>query len=226
MLDTGIPRQPAPNRIQSGDIMNKNLSSYLVKAGLIPLPAWLLLSTVAGFLATDYNPISSHVSVMTLQNGIAHTIANTAALISGMSLILFGIGVWYVSKRIFSAGAICWIIFGISMLANGIWPMGSPMHGLYIIGIFNILAPALSLLDVRNTALQQRLHGITVFCSLAGILYVWILLNGFDPEAYSGLTQRIFGSINFLWPLVFARALSHIARAADTSDIPLSKPHS
>lgn len=46
--------------------------------------------------------------------------------------------------------------------------------------------------------------GFTVFCSLMGVLYLWLILVGLDPEGYTGLTQRIFGSINFLWPLVFA----------------------
>lgn len=184
--------------------MQVDLNNTLIKVGYVPLPAWLFFSTVAGVLATDYNPISSHVSMMTLQDGIAHTFANVAALTSGLALILFGIGVWRLSKRLFSAGAVCWMLFGISMLANGIWPMGGPMHGLYVIGIFSVLAPALSLLDMRSHTLQSRLHGFTIVCSLAGVFYLWILLNGFDPEGYSGLTQRVFGSINYLWPLVFA----------------------
>lgn len=189
------------------------LRARLVGAGYLPLPAWLVLSTIAGFLAKDYDPIASHVSVMTLQDGMAHTVANIAALSSGAALVLFGIGVWIASKRVFSAGAMCWILFGISMIANGIWPMGGPMHGLYIVGIFSVIAPALSLLDIQNVALQKNLHGVTVFCSLAGVLYLWILLNGFDPEGYSGLSQRVFGSINYLWPLIFA--VKYFQRARD-----------
>ena len=194
--------------------MTSKLGSRLISLGYVPLPAWLLLSTIAGFLAADYNPIASHVSVMTLQDGVAHTIANVAALIAGGAIVLFGIGTWIISKRIFSAGAFCWLLFGISMLANGIWPMGGPMHGLYIIGIFNLIAPALTTLDVQDTDLQKRLHGITAFCSLAAVFYLWILLNGFDPEGYSGLTQRLFGSIGYFWLLVFAMQF------AKTSDVP------
>lgn len=179
-------------------------NTLLLRAGYVPLPAWIIFVTLAGFFATDYSPIASHASVMTLQDGPAHWIVNLAAQISGATLILFGIGLWLYSKRVFSGGAVCWILFGVSMIANGIWPMGSPMHGLYILGIVNIIAPALSLLDVENQTLRRRLHGVTVFVSLMSVLYIWILLNGFDPEGYSGLTQRVFGTVNFLWPLVFA----------------------
>ncbi|MEP3655963.1 MAG: DUF998 domain-containing protein [Litorimonas sp.] len=178
--------------------------SNFLRAGFVVLPAWIILATIAGFFAGDYNPIASHVSVMTLEDTPGHFIANLAALIAGGSLVLFGLGLWRLSKRIFAAGALCWIVFGVSMIGNGIWPMGSPMHGIYIIGIFNVLAPALTLLDLRDSHLMRKLHGVTVFVSLMGVLYLWILLNGFDPEGYSGLTQRIFGSINYLWPFVFA----------------------
>lgn len=34
--------------------------------------------------------------------------------------------------------------------------------------------------------------------------HLWLMLAGFDPEGYAGLTQRIFGSITFCWPLAFA----------------------
>ncbi len=197
--------------------MNTSTTNQLVKAGYIPLPAWLILSTIAGFFAVDYNPISSHVSVMTLQDNTAHFIANIAALSSGAALILFGIGVWKFSQRAFSAGSLCWIIFGISMIANGIWPMGGPMHGLYIIGIFSILAPALCLLDIQDSEIRSKLHGITVFVSLSAMLYLWMALNGFDPEGYQGLTQRIFGSINYLWPLVFAYKVSQTKTATETN---------
>jgi len=34
--------------------------------------------------------------------------------------------------------------------------------------------------------------------------YLWLALTGFEPDGYSGLFQRVFGSINYFWPLAFA----------------------
>ncbi|TRD10562.1 DUF998 domain-containing protein [Erythrobacter insulae] len=189
--------------------MDNNLAKSAIWAGMFPLPVWLLLTTFAGFLAQDYDPVSSHVSVMTLQDGAAHMIANIAALIAGISLIVFGAAIWRISRRAFSGGAMCWIVFGIAMISNGIWPMGSPMHGFYVIGIFNILAPALSMLDLQDVEFQdesgrRKMNVITTFVSLSGMLYLWLALTGFEPEGFAGLSQRIFGSINFAWPLLFA----------------------
>lgn len=180
------------------------MNRTLISAGYVPLPAWLILVTIAGLITPGYSPIESHASVMTLEKGASLWITNSAALITGAALIAFGAGVWFASQRFISGGALCWIIFGDSMIANGIWPMGSPMHGLYAIGITNILGPALTTLETRNEKLRERMMGITVFCSLAGVFYLWLILVGLDPEGYTGLTQRIFGSINFLWPLIFA----------------------
>ena len=184
--------------------------SLLLKAGFVPLPAWLMITTIAGFIATDYNPIASHVSVMTLQDGPAHLLANLAALLAGGALILFGIGIWVHSRRLVSVGALGWLLFGIAMITNGIWPMGSPMHGLYIIGIFNIIAPAMTLLDIRNDALREKLHAITAFVSLSGVTYLWLALTGFEPDGYAGLFQRIFGSINYLWPFMASWTFSRM----------------
>jgi len=191
------------------------MTRTLISSGFVPLPAWLILATIAGLITPGYSPIESHVSVMTLEEGASLWITNSAALISGAALLLFGAGIWVASGRVLSGGGLCWTMFGIAMLGNGIWPMGDPMHGVYAMGIVNILGPALSLLECRDETVRHRMIGLTVFCSLAGIFYLWLLVLGFDPEGYSGLTQRIFGSINFLWPLVFAYMMRK--QGADTA---------
>lgn len=181
-----------------------NTTNNLLKAGFVALPAWLGITTMAGFLAAGYNPIESHVSVMTLTEGLSHSLVNIAAWLAGVTLILFSIGVWRLSERRISVGAICMILFGIAMITNGTWPMGSRLHGFYIIGIFNIIAPALCLLDIRDNGLRRKLHAFTAFVSVSAVFYLWLILTGFEPEGYSGLTQRIFGSINYAWPFMFA----------------------
>lgn len=180
------------------------MTNNFLKAGFLPLPIWLGLTTIAGFFAAGYNPLESHVSVMTLTDGTSHSLVNVAAVIAGVSLILFSIGVWRLSERRVSVGAICMMVFGVAMITNGIWPMGTRMHGFYVIGIFNIIAPALCLLDIRDDDLRRRLHAVTAFVSVTAMLYLWLNLTGFEPEGYSGLSQRIFGSINFAWPFFFA----------------------
>ncbi|QNG86238.1 hypothetical protein IMCGPPIG_01736 [Stenotrophomonas maltophilia] len=38
--------------------------------------------------------------------------------------------------------------------------------------------------------------------SIASIVYLWLNVVGVDPEGYRGLTQRVFSSLNSLWPFL------------------------
>ena len=78
--------------------------------------------------------------------------------------------------KAFSFGAVAWLIFGVSILSNGIWPMGGPMHGLYGVGIISLLAPTLSLLELRVLRDTRTAYFITVFVSLSVCLYLWLNL--------------------------------------------------
>lgn len=184
-------RSPLPTRL-------------LLLAGLLPLPWFLVFGSIAGALDPGYSAAAQHVSELTVKPGLSHVLVNVAALGSGLAFVLFAIGLWIEAGRTVSFGAICWAVFGVSMLSNGVWPMGSPLHGLYAVGLLNLVAPTLSLLELRGLRDRAVPFAVTVFVSLAGIAYLWLNLTGNDPEGYRGLTQRIFSSINALWPAVVA----------------------
>jgi hypothetical protein len=173
-------------------------------AGFIPLPWWLIWNTVAGWLVDGYDPMAQHASEIPADNGSADSLAKLGALGSGVGFCLFAIGLWVITARRFSLGALAWFIFGASMLSNAIWPMGTPMHGLYAVGIINLIAPAISLLELRALRDDRLAYVTTCLVSFAGVLYLWMNLTGHDPVAWRGLTQRVFSSINSLWPAVIA----------------------
>ncbi len=81
------------------------------------------------------------------------------------------------------------------------------MHGLYGIGLISVLAPALSLIELQVPRDTRAMYLTTVFMSLSTFLYIWLNLAGFDPAHTKGLTQRVFSSINSLWPAVTAMIL-------------------
>jgi Protein of unknown function (DUF998) len=180
------------------------LKRILLAVGLLPLLWFLFWSSLAGMLAPQYNALSQHVSELTLAPGLPNTMVSITAIGTGALFIAFGIGLWIYSDRKFAWGAIAWILFGVAMSTNGIWPMGNPMHGLYSLGIINLVAPALTLIELPSLRNNGLAYGVTVFVSLAGIFYLWLNLTGNDPEHFRGLTQRLFSSINSLWPAVIA----------------------
>ena len=179
----------------------------LLRAGLVPLPWFLVFATVAGFLQPGYSARAQHVSELTQVTGAPHALANVAGIGTGIGFILFAAGLWLVSNRRVAYGSLCWAVFGASMISNGIWPMGSPLHGLYGVGMLNLVAPALGLLELRGERDHPTAYAVTVFVSLAGIVYLWLNLTGNDPQGLRGLTQRVFSSINSLWPAVIAIGL-------------------
>jgi hypothetical protein len=66
-----------------------------------------------------------------------------AAIGVGIFLAIFAVGLWRASGKPVAFGALAWILFGLSMVSNGIWIMGSPMHGAYGLGLIVMVAPAL-----------------------------------------------------------------------------------
>ncbi|MFZ4215227.1 hypothetical protein ACOZB2_28020, partial [Pantoea endophytica] len=67
-----------------------------------------------------------------------------------------------------------------------------------------IIAPALSHLELSAWTANRRANAVTAMVSIAGIVYLWLNVVGADPEGFRGLTQRLFSSINSLWPFLVA----------------------
>ncbi|OUL16855.1 hypothetical protein B0X78_03725 [bacterium AM6] len=83
------------------------------------------------------------------------------------------------------------LLFGVSMVSNGVFTTGSPLHGLYGIGIFSILTPLLFLAELGPAA-STRMAWIARVTSLLGMAYLWLMLSGFDrsPIAASPSASR------------------------------------
>jgi hypothetical membrane protein len=205
---------PGASEARSG--FSPPTARILLLAGLVPLPWFLAFATAAGLVKPGYRAASQHVSELTAEPGLAGTLANVASLGSGLAFVLFGVGLWLHTRRRLSIGSVCWIVFGLSRISNGLWAMGTPLHGLYAAGIVALVAPALSLLGLRDLRDGRVSFGMTVMVSLCGVAYLWLNLTGADPEGYRGLTQRIFSSINSLWPAAIVLSLRPWRRRAHT----------
>jgi hypothetical membrane protein len=171
----------------------------MLLAGLIGLPLFLVGIGIAGLFAPDYRWTSGHGSELSLVPGLASTLFKATVIPWGLSFVVFGIGLLRLANWR-SVGALCWILFGIAMCSNGIWPMGSPLHGLYALPLVSLIAPALCLAEIDRLRSIKGIWLVTVVVSIAGIFYLWLNLLGLDPQAYRGVTQRLFSSINSFWP--------------------------
>lgn len=177
---------------------------FLLKAGFIPLIWFLFWSALGAAFAPGYSSARQQVSELGVIPGLPGIFEQITGLGTGLAFIAFAIGLWIASDRKISVGALAWIVFGVSMMSNGIWHMGNPMHGLYAIGIINLIAPAMSCLESATLRNNRAAYVLTAFVSISGILYLWLNLLGLDPQDLRGLTQRLFSSINSLWPFIAA----------------------
>jgi hypothetical protein len=70
--------------------------------------------------------------------------------------------------------------------------------------IANVIAPAMSHIELSAWSANRRAYAVTAVVSIASIAYLWLNVVGADPDGFRGLTQRLFSSINSLWPFLVA----------------------
>lgn len=181
---------------------------YLLKqATFLPI-LFFIPVFVAGFLVPDYNLIRQHASEITITEfENAKLIINSGAILTGLSCILFAIGIMVNYKKYYFT-SILLIIFGISMLSNGIYPMGTIMHGLYGIGLTLIITPFVACYELKNDISNKLFFTISLISGSVIFIYFWSMLIGLDPADYRGLTQRMASVFIFGWIAYFAYELN------------------
>ena len=97
---------------------------------------------LVGFTVPEYSSISEHMSKLGLLGGYPAFFEKALGVIAGVSITVFSLALIRHPLGRFSFTAFTSVMFGINMLSNGIFPMGSPLHGLYGIGFFALLTPA------------------------------------------------------------------------------------
>jgi hypothetical protein len=173
--------------------------NYLIKqAKFIPLLFFVPI-TIAGFLVPGYDMIKqqgSEITLTTYKNAIL--ILESGALLSGLSGILLALGMMLKYKRFYLSSAIL-IVFSISMMSNGLFPMGSPMHGFYGIGLSLMLLPFISCYELKNESVRKTFFKLSIISGFVMFIYFWSMIVGLDPQGYQGLTQRIAAVFMFGW---------------------------
>ena len=133
----------------------------------------------------------------------AKAILLSGAILTGFSCILFAIGIMLNFKKYYMSGILL-VIFGISMLSNGLFPMRSPMHGFYGIKLSLMILPFLACYELKNENISKMFFKVSLISGFLIFIYFWSMLVGLDPANYSGLTQRIASLFMFGWMAYFA----------------------
>lgn len=172
----------------------------------LPLAA-MLVPMLLALGVPHYSSLMQHVSELQL---VAHPVAHVmrvAPVVCGASILLFGIGAWRTEPARFTFTALTSAAAAANFISAGIFPSGSPLHGLYGIGFFIPLVPACF---AAEAGLGRRVRRVSLLVAVVSMGYLWLNLSGADPVR--GLTQRVAIVVILGWyayaSLQLLRALS------------------
>lgn len=195
------------------------MKNNLIKQAIY-LPIFYFGTVIIGSLfAINYSQIGQQVSELALnESKTAGTVLTVGIFITGMSLVLFGVGLITQFKSQFLISSFLITFFGISFLCGAIIPMGSPWHSLYGLTISIMLLPFAFLYEIDKKNISNLTKSLAIIVTVIIFFYFWSLLLGFDPSEKRGLTQRIFGVTLFGW-------FSYSAYILNTLQAENKKPH-
>lgn len=160
------------------------------QALFFPLGTMLVLMLV-GFTVPGYSSVSEHMSKLSLLEGYPATFEQIAGGLSGVSIIIFSLALVRHPSGQFSFTVLTSILFGMNMLSNGIFPMGSPLHGLFGIGFFSVLTPALFIAEMHPSERPPTFVVASKVAAVITLFYLWLMITRLDPKGFQGLTQRL-----------------------------------
>lgn len=165
----------------------------------------MLVPMLVGFFVPGYSSIHQHMSELELLSPTISMACRIGAIVSGLAIIGFAVVLVTKHGEKMPFTALASFIFGISMLSNGVFTTGSPLHGLYAIGLTVILCRAFFVAERGD-----RSDWISLLIAFLVLVYMWALMTGLDPAATRGLTQRLITIPMFAW---FGYASLRILRA-------------
>jgi hypothetical protein len=182
----------------------------LIKLGaVVPIVA-MLIPVLIAFTLPGYSSISQHISAVALLDHPIAVIQRAAAIATGVSVFLFGVGLVLVAPGSFRFTAVAASAVAAAMVSNGIVVMGSPLHGLYGLGLFMALVPALFAAELPREWRDRGVAQLSMACAVFNLAYLWLLFSGLDPAGFRGLTQRIAIVVTWGW---YAAAGSAVLRS-------------
>ncbi len=190
------------------------MNNLLIRqAQFVPLAAMLIVM-LAGILMPGYSSISQHMSELgTLDHPVA-SVLHIGAIVSGVSVVLFGLGLLLHNSRGFGFTALTAIIFGTAYICAGIFHSG-PLHGLYGLTMFYALVPACFAAELPTQHRTGFLVKISLLAAFLLLSYMWLLFSNLEPHAIRGLTQRLAVLVIFGWyPLASYMLLRNQAGAS------------
>jgi hypothetical protein len=230
-------------------VQKGSFTRWLLAGGVVGPPLFVLVLLIEGATRPGYSAWRNFGSQLSLSDQGWEQIANF--LLCGLLCLGFAVGLrrtWH-SGRGATAGSILLGVFGLSLIAAGIFVTGpalnyppgasltsqeswhSTLHGLAGVGAFGSLAAACFVLAWRFAG-DPQWRGWTLFSVATGVLVLLsfvasnasavLAMTGAWPNAPTGLIQRIGIIVGWSWIALLALRLFRaepVPRAAEFSRV-------
>lgn len=169
---------------------------------------------LASLFASDYSHFGQHASELGINaNKTAVVLFQIGIVLTSLSLFSLALGMHLNFKKKFPLSSILIFMFGVTFIFGALFPIGSPWHGLYGIGLFVMLIPFIFLYESKDILKSKQVKNISLLAGFLMFIYLWMMIARLDPIAYRGLTQRLFGIVVFGWIAYVAYHLNKILHA-------------
>lgn len=155
---------------------------------------------LSGLFAVNYSHWGQHASELGINpNRTAVVLFQAGIVLTSLSLFGLALGLLLNFKKQFTLTAILTFAFGVTFIFGAIFPIGSPWHGFYGLGLFIMLLPFIFLYELKDLLPAKQIHPISIIAGFLMFFYLWSMVARLDPMDYRGLTQRLFGMVVFGW---------------------------
>ena len=155
---------------------------------------------ISGFFANEYSHLGQHASELGINSSkSAVTLFQIGIILTSISLFLLALGLLINFKNRFLISSILVFAFGVTFIFGAIYPINSPLHGIYGFGLFIMILPFVFMYEFNNLINNRTIHRISILAGFLMFFYLWSMIARIDPVNYRGLTQRLFGIVVFGW---------------------------
>lgn len=176
------------------------MKRLLIKQAMFIPVIYFVFIVFAGFFAIDYSHFGQHASELGInENKTAILLFQIGIIATSLSFILFAAGLKLCYTEILRITPVLLLMFGITFIFGAFFPIGSPWHGLYGVGMLIMLTPFVFVYEIKGVINNKPLYLISIIAGFLMFIYLWSMVARLDPIHYRGLTQRLFGIVVFGW---------------------------
>lgn len=190
--------------MSKGGIQSNNTQKLLAICGIIGPALYTIVMIVVGFLRSDYNPVTQHMSELGEVGGPNAIIMNIAGFImSGLLIIAFAFGLHRgISEGKGSKiGPVSIAVAGTGAVLVGIFPFDPSVLFPSFTGIMHIVSVMILSVGLviapfaiaRRIKHDQRWKGYLLYCRATGVVTVFVgaIFFSMTIRDWAGLLQRV-----------------------------------